>query len=179
MPETPLYLEQIISAPLTAIIQAQKESAIATLQFLLSQMEEREEAGRRKKVPVTLEFSYTQTVQNPDTGQIEAIPLKMSIPVLTLVPIPFISIEEAELDFKAKIVATKFKEEKEIKLPALFKEKLPLPTLYAVYGSKANSDLTGELNIKIKAKRIDVPEGMAKMLTALSNSIPVTKDEGK
>lgn len=171
MPEIPLYLEQIISAPLIAIIKAQRESAIATLQFLLSQMEEKEEAGKRKKVPVALEFSFTQTVQNPDTGQMEAMPMNMSIPVVTLVPIPYISVEEAELEFKAKIVATKLKEEKEV--------KLALPVLYAVYGSKANSDLTGEMNVKIKAKRIDVPEGMAKMLTTLSNSIPVTKDEGK
>jgi len=169
MDTTALLLEQIVSAPLTAIIQAQKESAIATLQFLLSQMEEREEAGKRKKVPITLDFNYTQVLQDPDTGKVEAVPLKMSVPVLTLVPIPYISIEEAEIEFKAKIVASKIREEKGLKFVSL----------YAVYGSKGNVELGGELNVKIKAKRVDIPEGVAKMITALSNSIPVMRDEGK
>lgn len=169
MDTTALLLEQIVSAPLTAIIQAQKESAIATLQFLLSQMEEREEAGKRKKVPITLDFNYNQVLQDPDTGKVEAVPLKMSVPVLTLVPIPYISIEEAEIEFKAKIVASKIREEKGLKFVSL----------YAVYGSKGNVELGGELNVKIKAKRVDIPEGVAKMITALSNSIPVMRDEGK
>lgn len=166
---TALLLEQIISAPLIAIIHAQKESAIATLQFLISQMEEREELGRRKKVPLTLDFNYSQILQDPETGRIEVLPMKMSIPVLTLVPIPYISIDEAELEFKAKIVTSKIREEKGIKFVSL----------YAAYGSKADVDLSGELNVKIKAKRTDIPEGVAKMITALSNSIPVMKDEGK
>ncbi|MDI9643514.1 MAG: DUF2589 domain-containing protein [Archaeoglobaceae archaeon] len=170
MPETTaLLLEQIISAPLTAIIQAQKESAIATLQFLLSQMEEREEAGRRKNFPISFELSYTQVLQNPETGQIEAFPMRMSIPVVTLVPIPYISVDEAEIEFNAKIITSKIREEKGLKFVSL----------YAAYGSKTNVDLSGELHVKIKAKRADIPEGVAKMITALSNSIPVTKDEGK
>lgn len=155
----------MISAPLTAIIQAQKESATATLQFLLSQLEEKEEAGKRKKFPTALEFSYSQILQDPETGKIEPIPMKISIPILTLIPIPYISIDEAEIDFKAKIVATK--------------QEKQLPVLYAVYGSKVSVDLTAELNLKIKAKRADLPEGVAKMITTLSNSIPVSKDEGK
>lgn len=155
----------MISAPLTAIIQAQKESATATLQFLLSQLEEKEEAGKRKKFPTALEFSYSQILQDPETGKIEPIPMKISIPILTLIPIPYISIDEAEIDFKAKIVATK--------------QEKQLPVLYAVYGSKVSVDLTAELNVKIKAKRADLPEGVAKMITTLSNSIPVSKDEGK
>ncbi|MCS7130292.1 MAG: DUF2589 domain-containing protein [Archaeoglobaceae archaeon] len=165
MPDIPLRLEQMISAPLTAIIQAQKESATATLQFLLSQLEEKEEAGKRKKFPTALEFSYSQILQDPETGKIEPIPMKISIPILTLIPIPYISIDEAEIDFKAKIVATK--------------QEKQLPVLYAVYGSKVSVDLTAELNVKIKAKRADLPEGVAKMITTLSNSIPVSKDEGK
>ncbi len=170
MPETTaLLLEQIISAPLIAIVHAQKESAVSTLQFLISQMEEREEAGKKKKIPLMLDFSYTQILQDPESGKIEAVPMKMSIPIVTLVPIPYISIDEAELEFKAKIVTSKVREDKGLKSVSL----------YAIYGAKEDFDLSGELRVKIKAKRTDIPEGLARMVTALSNSIPVVRDEGK
>ncbi|MFN3383277.1 MAG: DUF2589 domain-containing protein [Archaeoglobaceae archaeon] len=159
MAQVALFLEQLISAPLTAIVHAQKDSAKATLDFLLSHLVEKEEAGKKKKVPLSVEFSYTQALQDPETGKIQILPMKISIPVLTLVPLPYISVDEAEIEFKAKIVA--FKEGK----------------FFAVY-SHASADLSAELNVKIRAKRLEVPEGIAKTITALSNSIPVTKDEG-
>ncbi|MEM0202415.1 MAG: DUF2589 domain-containing protein [Archaeoglobaceae archaeon] len=158
MTQTALLLEQIISAPLTAIVHAQRDTAKATLDFLLSQLVEKEEAGKKKRVPLSVEFSYTQVLQDPETGKLQTLPMKMSIPILTLVPLPYISVDEAEIEFKAKVVA--FREGK----------------FFAVY--QASADISAELNVKIRAKRVDVPEGMARAITALSNSIPVMKDEG-
>ncbi|NOY12063.1 MAG: DUF2589 domain-containing protein, partial [Archaeoglobi archaeon] len=68
---------------------------------------------------------------------------------------------EVEIEFDAKIVAVR-PEKKVVQL-------------YAIYAPRSSSrvDLSGEMHVKIKARRADVPEGIARMLTALANSLGV------
>lgn len=157
-----LMLEELIAAPLRALVDAQAASAEATRNFLLSLMEEKD----GKNIPETLKIIYEQTLQNPETGVLEDSKQSLTIPMLSLIPIPYISIDESEIEFDAKIITSKSNE-----------PKLKRAVIYASYASKAKSnvDLTSEMHVKIKAKRSDIPEGLAKMLTILSN--PSIKEE--
>jgi hypothetical protein len=159
-------LEHIISAPLRAIIEAQYESAISTIDFLIQLTSDR----NGKKIPETIDIAYEQTVHDPDTGELRTETHVMKVPLVTLVPIPYISIEESEIEFDVKILAPKVEKS----------ERLPQGKvrLYAVYAEKQRSatNLSGEMHIKIKAKRSDIPEGLARMLTALNNSVSVVKE---
>ncbi|AIG97234.1 MULTISPECIES: DUF2589 domain-containing protein [Archaeoglobus] len=150
-----LLLDQIIATPLRSMVEAQQESANATVEFLTSLIDEN---GK----PKGIELAYEQTVFDPERGAVSE-KNRVKIPLLTLVPVPYLSIDEAEIDFSAKIVATS-KQQKGKFVP-----------LYAVYAPKAETktDLNGELNIKIKVKRTEIPEGIARMITVLSNSITV------
>ncbi|RLI78098.1 hypothetical protein DRP05_08345 [Archaeoglobales archaeon] len=157
-----LLLEQIIATPLRAIIDAQTESAKATVDFLMSLMKKEGD----ETVPETIIIQYEQLIQNVETRKLEREKQKLIIPLLTLVPIPYMSIDEAEIEFDTKIVATKPTEG----------EAVPI---YAVYTRKATPgvDFRGELHIKITARRTDIPEGMAKMITALSNPLVTTGEK--
>ncbi|GIU70953.1 MAG: alpha-amylase [Candidatus Nitrosocaldaceae archaeon] len=153
-------LEELIAAPLKALVDAQRESADATRTFLLSLMKEKD----GKNIPDMLNIVYEQTLQNPETGELEPQEQSLSIPILSLIPIPYISIDESEIEFDAKIITSK-------------KDKFERTTLYAAYASKGRSsiDITSEMHVKIKAKRSEIPEGLAKILTILSN--PSVKEE--
>ncbi|MBO8180108.1 MAG: DUF2589 domain-containing protein [Archaeoglobus sp.] len=158
-----LLLEQIIASPLKAIVDAQSESANATVDFLLSLMD----MDGERTIPKSVQVVYNQTYLDPESGELKQEAQKLSIPLVTLVPIPYISVDEADIEFKAKIVAAK---------PVAGRKAVPL---YAVYASKQTSkvDVSGDLHIRIKAKRADVPEGIARMITALSNSLNITGEE--
>ena len=158
-----LLLEQIIASPLKAVIDAQEESARATMEFIAGMMDRK----NGKLVPRSMEVSYSQAYVDADSGDLREEKQTLSVPLVTLVPIPYISVDEVEIDFDAKIVAAKPK--KEIKAVSL----------YAVYASRSTSslDLSGEMHVKIKAKRADIPEGVAKLITTLSNSLSIAGEE--
>ncbi len=157
-----LLLEQIIASPLKAVIDAQEESARATMEFIAGMMDRK----NGKLVPRSMEVSYSQAYVDADSGDLREEKQTLSVPLVTLVPIPYISVDEVEIDFDAKIVAAKPK--KEIKAVSL----------YAVYASSTSSlDLSGEMHVKIKAKRADIPEGVAKLITTLSNSLSIAGEE--
>ncbi|NOY11504.1 MAG: DUF2589 domain-containing protein, partial [Archaeoglobi archaeon] len=98
-----VLLQQIISSPLRAVIDAQEESAKATLDFIASTMEKK--AG--KLVPKAVNVGYTQAYIDPDTGELKTEDLTLSVPLVTMVPIPYISVDEVEIEFDAKIVAVR------------------------------------------------------------------------
>ncbi|RUM35003.1 MAG: hypothetical protein DSY33_00690 [Archaeoglobus sp.] len=150
-----LLLEQIIASPLRAIVDAQSESARATVEFITSLM--KKEGGRL--VPESVEIKYTQVIQDVETGELKPEEQKMDVPLITLVPIPYISVDEAEVEFDAKIIA------------ANIERRVKAVPIYATYAGKERTDLSGNIHIKIKAKRVDVPEGVARMITTLSNSL--------
>lgn len=154
-----LMLEELIAAPLRALVDGQVASADATINFLLSLTKEED----NKRIPETLMITYEQVLQDPETGKLEPQKQTLAIPILSLIPLPYISIDESEIEFDAKIVTTKKDEASKRSI------------IYAIYASKSNTDVTSEMHVKIKAKRSEIPEGLAKMLTILSN--PSVKQE--
>nr|WP_230972451.1 DUF2589 domain-containing protein [Archaeoglobus neptunius] len=158
-----LLLEQIIASPLKAVVDAQSESAKATVNFLFSLMEEDGE----KVVPKSVVVAYQQAFLDPDSGKVKQVEQRIGVPLVTLVPIPYISVDEAEIEFDAKVVAAG---------PSAEKGAVPI---YAVYAGRLTSrvDVSGELHLKIKARRSDIPEGIARMITVLANSQNISAEE--
>ena len=85
-----LMLDQIIATPLRSMIEAQQESANATVEFLTSLID-------KNGKPKGIELAYEQTIFDPERGPTTERN-KLNIPLLTLVPVPYLSIYEAEID---------------------------------------------------------------------------------
>ena len=90
----PLY--QIIGAPLLALVQAETQAAQATANFIQQVGFYDDEEGISRLKVVTFRYSKTGVDGNP-------IEFVVEIPVLSIVPIPTISVREATIDFAVEI----------------------------------------------------------------------------
>ncbi len=160
-----LRLEEIIGAPLRAMIEAQRLSTEATLNFLMSLT--RDDQGKR--ILESMDIIYQRMVQDPDQG-IKIEKQSLSVPLLTLVPIPYINIDEGEINLNIKIVSVRESKDEKPYMKSI---------IHAIYAGRnvSTSDLSGEMNIKIKVKRNEMPEGLAKVLTVVSDGITIKEEK--
>lgn len=171
-----LTFEEMIGAPLAAMVRAQSHSAKATYDFLMQMTEpDRQDPAVRnlKKVRMT----YDQLRQARGGRSVESQTL--NIPLITLVPVPYLSINEAEIHFNASIVhhEEESAEEKDDKSGEsephrhLFAKKVQLHAAYASAGKESEDDVS-DIDVTIKIKQT-MPVGLEKYLGIVGNSITV------
>lgn len=92
----------LIGAPLTAIVQAQAQAAQTTIEFIerVGFTPDASDPTKLGRTP-TVKFEYNKVSEN---GTLKDASLEM--PVLSIVPIPFIRIESTEINFTANITET-------------------------------------------------------------------------
>lgn len=112
--------------------------------------------------------------------------MMIEVPILTMLPIPFIRIEETSIDFNAKINSVEeVKTDETFKFDAKLDAKVQYPPLFSVAtvrlkvstsyqkntqtGSKV--DRTYSMNVHIRAVQDEMPAGMEKILGILEDSI--------
>lgn len=172
----------IIGAPLKACIEAQAMAAQTSWKFIQEVgLQNNEESGEKEVVNVSFLFE--------EQGKMSRI----SIPLLTIIPIPYIAVEKVDISFKANIMASKSVEEKQeettgtdTNLTAQSKLGFGIFSLdaqcEASYSSKKDSKATKEsrysveytMDVAIKAAQDDMPAGLAKLLEVLNKSFEVT-----
>ena len=171
----------LIGAPLGAAIEAQAKAAKSTVDFIQGVGLTGSKGNRR---PVELEFAYY--VGGRET--------RLRVPLLTVVPIPYIAIDSIDIRFKATINASsssyqentssstdKTEKETDVKAGAGW-GWLPWSAkadYKASYSSKKDSRATQEskysveytMDVAVHAGQEDLPAGMAKVLGLLEQSI--------
>ncbi|MCQ2344963.1 MAG: DUF2589 domain-containing protein [Paludibacteraceae bacterium] len=181
--------ESIIGGPLNACIKAQEQAACSTAEFIERVgLEVNPETGEKKAVYVV--FSYIQGGKR----------VNISVPLLTIVPIPYIGIQTIDIAFKAAIsgVETTHDEttvsvENNQTLKSTSKKGLGIlrkkttSEMTATISSKKDSKATRDSSYSIEAT-IDVnvhgcqesmPTGMAKILELLGNAVDVMSTSGE
>ncbi len=108
--------------------------------------------------------------------------MKLQVPILTMLPIPFIRIEETTIEFNAKInsmqyqsasSATKVAVEGEVSYPPI----KPIVKLKASVShqkkssSGSNVQRSYSLNIKVRAVQDEMPAGLERILSVLEDSM--------
>lgn len=97
-----LPLDYLLSAPLTAAIKAQALAAQTTVDFIEKVGLEEDEAGELKVR--TAEFSFVQPIPDPITpGDFVDVESRLTVPILSIVPVPFIRISDLNVSFEFKI----------------------------------------------------------------------------
>lgn len=112
--------------------------------------------------------------------------MTLQVPVLTMLPIPFIKVAEATIDFNVKINSVTTSQSKE---SSSYGGKLDVTTSFSIWRfkttAKLNATLSNQksssnsenvkrdysLNIHIKAVQDDIPEGTSRLLDILHDSI--------
>ena len=176
----------LIGSPLTACIDAQAKAAQSSWEFIRDVGLTDSEDGGKKAIYVSFEYRK------------DGRSATLCLPLLTIVPIPYLAIREIDIAFKARISAaasTSKSVHKSFGFEAGMKAKAGVNYLIASasvelstsISSKKDSTATRDskysveytMDVNVKAGQDDMPAGMAKVLEVLSNSIDSTDTKGE
>ena len=172
-------LQNLITAPLQAIMDAQITTTETTLDYIyaLSEAGTRKQANEMSKDEKAIklknvEFQLNRMEPNKE-GEIVVKPYALQIPLITMIPIPYLSIKDAELRFNFKVVDvtknTDDTEKTDVQNKGLI-ERNVIQTRYTS-GKESSKEATSDISIKITVSQGEVPMGLAKFLTNANSSI--------
>ena len=176
----------MIGGPLNACIEAQAMAARTSREFIKEVGLNTDEKGQKSAVMVAFSFNRGGRM------------VQLNVPLLTIVPIPYIAINTIDINFKASISAsssttseTAEHTEAGGELDAKAKLNLGLfslqANLKANYSSKKDSKATAEskysvestIDVAVKAGQESMPAGMAKVLELLGTALDVVDAKGE
>ena len=200
--------ESMIGGPLVAVIHAQSQAAMSTVNFIkevgFKKPTTAENAGgdTTTEEPIYVTFKYPKELSpyvpavaadptaDPPVAAADAVPAvyethELRVPILTILPIPFIRIDETTIDFNAKINSVEYrKTNTNLKVDASLEAKagwlwgsakLKVSTSYQRSTQQGNSvNRTYSLAVHVKAVQDEMPAGMEKMLSILEGVITST-----
>ncbi len=176
----------MIGGPLKACIEAQAMAAQTSWQFIQEVgLNTDPNTGKKEAVNVSFEF-----LQN---GRM----VQLNVPLLTIVPIPYIAIHDIDINFKANISASSSSVSEQSSSSALdagaeVTAGLKVGPFHmdakmnANYSSKKDSKATQEskysveytMDVAVKAGQDSMPAGLAKVLELLGSALDVSDPEG-
>jgi hypothetical protein len=160
----------LIGGPLDAAIEAQGRAAMSSVGFIRSVGFD--ESGNVQNIPFTVTKGDDQTT--------------IEVPLLTIVPIPFIRIDEMTIDFKANISSSQESEDKTSEsttksaaVKASARYLFFKANLEASISSKKDSESTKNskysvettIDVHVHAVQDELPAGLSKMLDILTDTI--------
>ena len=176
----------IIGGPLKACIEAQAMAAQTSWQFIQEVgLNTDPKTGQKEAVNVSFQF-----MQN---GRM----VQLNVPLLTIVPIPYIAIRDIDINFKANISASSSSVSEqsssssadvgvEASLGGRIGPFRVNAKMNASYSSKKDSKATQEskysveytMDVAVKAGQDSMPAGLAKVLELLGNTLDVSDPDG-
>lgn len=200
--------ESMIGGPLVAVINAQAQAAMSTVNFIkevgFKKLEDEEEAGgdTSTEEPIYVSFKYPKEIvpyvpailadptADPPVEAADYVPAvyetqELKVPILTILPIPFIRIDTVTIDFNAKINSVEYrKTDSRLKISASTEAKagwffgsakLKVSTSYQRNTQQGNTvNRTYSLAIHVRAVQDEMPAGMERMLSILEGVIMST-----
>jgi hypothetical protein len=177
---TSIDFQSMIGGPLNAVVKAQAQSAQTSVDFIKS-VGFNSTDGK----PTMVTFEYDKIIEKKDAAGVitpTATPMKLTVPILTMLPIPFIRVEEVTIDFNAKInsvVESTTASSSELNASLAVKGGWgPVSAeLKCSYSNKKSTSATDKtertysLVIHVRAVQDELPAGMEKLLGVLENSI--------
>jgi len=179
--EMALPMEQIIGGPLQAIVKAQSLAANATATFiqqvgLLPADPNNPGAG---SVARTVDFSFKRLKPPPDDkSAVTQETVSLTVPLLTIVPVPFIRIEEATIDFECKVSSSTLDTSQHnvgVEASAsggFWGVHFSVKASYSFQSThKDQVDKSATLKVHVKAVQDEMPGGLKKMLEILETAV--------
>lgn len=173
--EMALPMEQIIGGPLQAVIKAQTMAASETANFINNVGLVVKDGN---KVAQTVEFSFERKVPKEDGSGIDTESVTLNVPLLTIVPVPFIRVEEATIDFECKVSSSTLDTSSHdfgVEVSASGKVwgvRLSVKASYSYQKThKEQVDKSATLRVHVKAVQDDMPAGLSRILDILETAV--------
>lgn len=144
----------IIGGPLAACVRAQAEAAQTTIDFIRGFTMTNSELDPEGVEPITVTFTFIMNGEKT----------RMTVPLMTIVPIPYMHIDYIDLNFTADITAC---------------DDGKMEAKYATEGYTRTEDdeqsvsVESKMGINVRASASSMPSGMAKMLEFFTNNLIV------
>ena len=144
----------IIGGPLAACVRAQAEAAQTTIDFIHGFTMTNSELDPEGVEPITVTFTFIMNGEKT----------RMTVPLMTIVPIPYMHIDYIDLNFTADITAC---------------DDGKMEAKYATEGYTRTEDdeqsvsVESKMGINVRASTSSMPSGMAKMLEFFTNNLIV------
>ena len=143
-----LNFSHLIGSPLLACIDAQEKAARCSREYIDEVGLETDDDGKKEAIMVS--FSFIQDGQA----------VELTVPLLSIVPIPYFSIDLLEINFRANV-------------------KISDGEITASYAAGSDSknvqsslyNVESAVDVHVKASQDDMPAGLIKVLGVLGNSI--------
>lgn len=199
---TQLPFGNIIGAPMKAAIEAQALAARSTIEFIQAVGFQRQNTDDSLFPAVPQQGANAGTIPDGDFGPVRSVTftyqqqntngqnqtVSLTVPLLTIVPIPFLRIEDMTIDFMAKMTE-EFKNSNQTNNE--FNLNSTLSVGYKAFWSPVNANFNVSLsskhsstnqsssrfsteatmNVHVKAVQDSMPAGLAKVLSILEQSI--------
>ena len=209
-----LDFESMLGGPLVAVVNAQAQAAVSTVNFIkevgFKKPATEEIAGDNTSTeePIYVKFKYPKelspyvpavtaiaadpsaTPPVPARAAAAAVPAvyetqELQVPILTMLPIPYIRIDMTTIDFNAKINSVEYrKTDTNLKIDAELEAKagwlwgsakLKVNTSFQRTTQQGNTvDRTYSMAVHIKAVQDEIPAGMERVLGILEGAITST-----
>lgn len=193
-----LPLEDLIGGPLQAACKAQSMMASATADFINEIGLEWEKSSTGSEVTSTgalktVNFSFKRAVEGGDNGGSKLETVDMSVPLLSIVKIPTLSIDSVDISFDMEVKSST-SEKNSVKSSTDHESTTKVgmgffrafSTEIKIKGNvstnKENtrkSDNSAKYHVEVKASQGSTPEGLSRMLDILASTIsPSAQDKG-
>lgn len=179
-----LDFESLIGGPLVAVVNAQGQAALATVNFV-KQVGFKNPGGapeaQTTDEPATVTFKYKKMVPQPD-GTEQEKNAELTVPFLAMLPVPYLRVAETNVEFLAKIHATQYRRtdsslninaQHEAKAGFLFgSAKFKVSTTFQ-RNTQQGASVTRDYSMKVQVKAVqeEMPGGLGKLLSILEGAI--------
>lgn len=174
-----LDFQSMIGGPLNAVIKAQAQAAITSVDFIKAV------GFNQEGNPEMVTFSYDKPVETKDANgnvTVTPTPYRLTVPLLAMLPIPFIRVEETTIDFNAKITSTvesTTASSHDLNVALGVKGgwgpvSAELKVNYAykrTTSSGTKEERTYSMAVHVRAVQDELPAGTARLLSILENAI--------
>jgi hypothetical protein len=182
----------ILGAPLTAAISAQAQAAMVTANFISSVgfSKSSASAGGQSSGPLqvqNIDFAYKRSTVDPKTGVVTQVDESLSVPLLSILPIPYLRIQQLSVSLSVKLNAvTKADSSSSVTSTTntgtsggffSFFDPVKVDCTVVTKNDSSNSQQITEdydLEVKMLAVQDSMPAGLAKVLGILESLIQPT-----
>lgn len=153
-----LDFKRIIGAPLSACVSAQEEAAQATLEYINEVVFRRKDDDPDNLEPVTVTFYFESA----------GVVNRLTIPLLCIVPVPYLQIEQVNLTFQATVTESSMSDER-LQLKAKYSS--PGDSGEESDASKAEYQNRRCIDVNLCVTAADMPMGISKILEIFNNQL--------
>jgi hypothetical protein len=178
-----MHLYQLIGAPLLAVVQAEAQAAQTSADFIKRVgFESATPPGTPEKMLQDggdigdLRMATFKVDRPGPNGTIQ--PHAISIPVLSLLPIPLLQVKDAEFSFSIRVLTRvplqSSEDDKQPGMPPskdyLAPDRVEMKGLLAPHRSMGDQSSEMNINVKVRMEQADLPSGILKLLSAMDHA---------